>query len=842
MIRILQPVNMFSNRFHRLLPLLILGLVPVLGLLPIHAADDEDGLPHNLGRELHALVQWHRTQSATADAATRQRALKTQLGNNHNRARVQTDAAGAVVVNVHLDGSVPAGDVKKNLAALGLTITSEHTALRADGRDGTLTAHLPLEHAAEAARTPGVFSVLVARRAHLRVGKVTSQGVAALHADTVQSIYSGTGITVGVLSDSYNQATAESTDPSGNADPAYTPATKAADDIADGDLPSAGVTVLQDASGDDLQYATDEGRAMLQIIHDVAPGASLAFCTSGDSQDEFAANIRSLRTKALCDVIVDDVTFFDEPFFSDGPIAQAVDDVVTSSSLAGNKAIYYSAAGNEGDLSYAADFIDVSDANGRADPGPVKLDQVPKQLTAGGFHNFKKAALGRGTKIIQKIKVSGADATLNFQWDDPFMSGSATADYNILVFDSAGNYHSGADMNDPIASGIEDNFASGEPSELAYLPVNNDGSDATYFVVISRTAEGAGTAKHLRYIVEDGDTVEGDYLRTAQPTIYGHPAAANADGVAAYDVHDLSTPEGYESFGPVTIYFDAKGNRLATPAVRVEPTIATVDGVDTSFFPEGPLTGDEGEDTDNDGFPNFYGTSAAAPHAAGVAALLLQAAGGKNSMTAAAMRTLLESTAASHDLDAATSIASFTSADGLFTVSAVAKGDASNNSAFDSKFFTLTFTGPAGSSLHKAIIDIGAEKEDFDTNATTGFPFTIGLNTGVVTTGLVNRLSTDANGVGNSRLLIKLPRGNFPSGGTLAFGIDRDDITATPPSGGNDADLLGGATITAKFILADGTGDKAVGQLTNKIGAGYSPDVGYGLINAQAALNKLLGK
>ena len=542
-------------------------------------------------------------------------------------------------------------------------------------------------------------------------------------------------------------------------------------------------------------------------------------------------------------MIVDDVIFYDEPFFSDGPVAQAVDDVVTSSTLAGKPVIYYSAAGNEGDLSYAADFIDVSDADGRADPGPIKIDQVPEKLTAGGFHNFKRADLGRGKKIVQKITVSGADATLNFQWDDPFMSGGITTDYNLLVFDAAGNYQpdsDAAEMNDLPTSGTEDNFSTGEPSELANLPLNQDGSDTTYYVVISRTAGGTGEAKHLRYIVEDGDTVEGDYLRTAQPTIYGHPAAANADGVAAYDVHDLSTPEGYESFGPVTIYFDAAGNRLATPAVREQPTIATVDGVDTSFFPEGPLDGDEGEDTDGDGFPNFYGTSAAAPHAAGVAALLLQAAGGKNSMTAAAMRTLLESTAAAHDLDAATSIASFTSADGLFTVSAIAKGDASNNSAFDSKFFTLTFTGPAGSNLHKAIIDIGAEGEDFDMSVDNGYPFTIGLNTGVVTTGLVNRLSTGSDNVGNSRLLIKVPRGNFPSGGTLAFGIDRDNASAG--NGGNDADLLGGATITAKFILADGTGDKAVGQLANKIGTGYSPDVGYGLINAQAALNKLLGK
>ena len=811
--------------FRHLSPLLILGLFSAVCVLPARAQDD--GLPTNLGRDLHPLIQWRATQDAAQDAKTRQRALTARLESNHRR--IQTDGNGNVIVNVRLDGTVPAAEVKKNLAALGLTITSEYAAHHTDGRDGVMAAHLPLDKAAAVAKTPGVLSVVVARRPHVRVGRVTSQGVASLHADAVQALgYTGAGITVGVLSDSFDEATADSA--------GYAPVTRAAEDIADGDLPSAGVTVLQDDPDPDDDEVTDEGRAMLQIIHDVAPGAALAFSFDGGAQTDFADNVRALRTNsaAPCNVIVDDVTYFDEPFFSDGPAAQAVDEVVTSSSLAGNPVIYYSAAGNDGDLSYAADFVPVTDAAGRANPQGVQLDQVPDSLTAGGFHNFKKAGIGRGTKIVQAVTVSDDDATLNFQWDDPF--GNPTTDYNLLVFDSNGNY-----LKD--LSGIDNNFKTGEPSELVSLPLNKDGSATTYKLVISKTAGGASTATHLRYIVEQSDaTVVGSYLQTARPTIYGHTASANADGVAAYDVHDLSTPESYESFGPVTIYFDDAGNRLATPAVRLQPTIATVDGVDTSFFPEGPLEANDGSgtDTDGDGFPNFYGTSAAAPHAAGVAALLLQAAGGKTSLNAAAMRSLLESTASSHDLDAATSIASFASADGLFNVTLTAKGDASNNSAFDAKFFTLTFTGPAGSSLHKAIIDISPAGEDFDESLDNGYPFTIGEATGVNTAGLVNHLSPGGDGTENGELFIKLPVGSFLSGGTLAFGVDRDNAIAG--NGGNDADILAGSKVTTKFTLADGTTDKAVGTLANKTGTGYSPDVGYGLINAQAALAKLLGQ
>ena len=809
----------FTVARRRLLPLLMLGLIPLLGLLPAYAQDDN--LPANLGRELHGLVQWRATQPATQSAAERQRALVTQL--DRNRQRIQTNGNGDVVVNVRLDGTVPAADVKKNLAALGLKITSEFAARRADRRDGVLTAHLPLDQAAAAAKTPGVLSVVVARRAHVRAGTVTSQGVAVLHADSVQgSGYTGAGLTVGIISDSYDQATEQS---------AGAPVTTtAAQDIASGDLPSAGVTVLQEDPDPVDDEVADEGRAMLQIVHDVAPGAALAFCYPGQSQTDLADNIRSLRTSAntLCDVIVDDIIFYDEPFFSDGPAAQAVDEVVTSTSLAGVPVIYYSAAGNEGDLSYSGTFTLLSDADGRAAPEGVNLNQVPDSLTAGGFHNFKAAEVGHSRKFVQKVTVSGADASINFQWDDPY--GNPTTDYNLLVFDSAGNYRK--DL-----SGIDNNFNTGEPAEYVSLPLNEDGSDTVYNLVISKTNGGSGTATHLRYIIEDGDTVTGKYLHTAQPTIYGHPAAANADGVAAYDVHTPTIPESYESFGPVTIYFDGAGNRLATPEVRYQPTIATVDGVDTTFFPEG-----DGQDTDGDGYPNFYGTSAAGPHAAGVAALLLQAAGGRGSLSAAQMRSLLQSTAASHDLDPATSTAAFTSADGLFSVSLTAMGDASNNSAFDSQFFTLTFTGPAGSSLHKAIINIGTEDEDFDPTFDNGYPFTVGRAAGVDTTGLVEGLQTGDDGVADARLQLKFPEGNFPSGGILQFGIDRDDASLSPPSGGNDADLLAGATVTAKFYLSDGTTDAARGTLVNKLGTGYSPDVGYGLINAQAALAKLKGK
>lgn len=147
----------------------------------------------------------------------------------------------------------------------------------------------------------------------------------------------GTGITIGVITDSF--ATAQTFDTSGNLDTYAT-------NIANGYLPS-GVNVLKDYSE---LGATDEGRAILQLIHAVAPKANLAFHTGVGGVDVFSQGIQALAA-AGADIIVDDVgynppntpdvplDFLDlEP--PDGPINQAINTVV-------NQGVsYFSAAGN----------------------------------------------------------------------------------------------------------------------------------------------------------------------------------------------------------------------------------------------------------------------------------------------------------------------------------------------------------------------------------------------------------------------------------------------------------------------------------------------------------------
>ncbi|MBV9127361.1 MAG: S8 family serine peptidase [Verrucomicrobia bacterium] len=795
----------------------------------LHAQTNDDAVaPPNLGHGLRQLARWRATETATLPPAQRDEAVRNHLLATHRRAQV--DAAGRVVVNVYLNGTVPATEVSRQMTALGAQVFAHHPDRAGTGAPhGVLSAYLPSGQAAEAARAAGVQSVALAQRPWRRVGAATSQGVGVIRSDVVNGRgFTGRGITVGVISDSFDL-----TSPHASAD------------VAADDLPGAGnpagrttpVFVLTEGDPNDSTNV-DEGRGMLQIVHDVAPDAALAFATAGPTQAVFADAITRLRTdpNAHCDVIVDDIGFPDEPFFSDSIVARAADDTVTRTDLPGRQVIFYSAAGNDAGLGYEADFSPLDDNGVRNGIGiarnNLRLNQVPDELTAGGFHNF--AAYGFQPTIVQNVTVSGNDAFVDFQWNDPFDASRMTSDFNILVFDANGNYL-------PDLSGTDNSFATGQALNFANLPLSQNGKDTVYQIVLTRRAGGSGDAEHFRYIVETDGSVTGTYLQTNVPTLFGHTGARNVDAVAAYAYYDLTAPESFTSIGPVTIYFDAAGNRLGTPEVRAQPTIAAPDGVDTSFFPAGALSD---TDTDNDGFPNFFGTSAAAPHAAGVAALLLQAGGGSGSLSAARVRGLLQTSAPTHDLDPAFSEATLGDRDGNILVTA--SGDDSNQSAFSNAFFTISYNGNAGTVLKTLTIDLNPAGLKFDPSLSTGQPFTVGSVTGGASPGVSAQLKGIVTGRGRSAVTIPtqllLTFSNFPSGGTLSFGIDRD--LKSTSSGGNSADALAGATVSATTSSTQrGARPNAAngGVFRNNIGTGYTPVDGFGLINAEAALNLLLG-
>src|SRR3954471_9151741 len=223
------------------------------------------------------------------------------------------DKQGRVLVDVYAADGSALSTVRQRSEANGLKVVEQ------SAEHKILEGYVAVSNVKQLAATRGVSSVSQALKPFTRVGKATSQGVTAERVDRVPPGIDGRGITVGALSDSFDTATETIA-----GDPLKI---HAADDIKTGDLPREGVTVIQDDPG---PGTTNEGRAMLQIVHDVAPNAKECFATADGGDLNFANNIRALADRkgpCAADVVVDDVGYFAEPFFSRGPIGDAVDQV-----------------------------------------------------------------------------------------------------------------------------------------------------------------------------------------------------------------------------------------------------------------------------------------------------------------------------------------------------------------------------------------------------------------------------------------------------------------------------------------------------------------------------------
>jgi subtilisin family serine protease len=437
---------------------------------------------------------------------------------------------------------------------------------------------------------------------------VVSQGDRSLRADLArrESGVNGKGIRVGVLSDSYDCAP-------GAFEPGA-PFTRAAQDIANDDLPRD-VIVLKDLADAPSSDCTDEGRAMMQLVHDVAPGSPQAFYTAFESQEDFAAGIRALAA-AGSKVIVDDIIYFAEPMFEDGIIAQAADDVYADG------VAYFSSAGNDARSSYESRF---------------KLSH--EEGISGRRHDF---ASGRAVDGLQTATASAFSATLlSAQWDQPSLSANgrrgAQSDVDVWFYDMNG---------DPIEICTDDpeqvvcqipGFDANVGGDAVETPIMVNFSEEDMQVQIGIELFEGPSPNYIKYVWFDLDagvfTV--DEYDTASGTVYGHANAAGAEAVGAaawYQTEEWGSPlrpkcipaclNSFSSAGGTPVLFGANGRRLNTPQVRLKPGVTGPDGGNTSFaffdldF-EVPGT------SEPDGFPNFFGTSAAAPHVAAVAALIL---------------------------------------------------------------------------------------------------------------------------------------------------------------------------------------------------------------------------
>jgi hypothetical protein len=438
-----------------------------------------------------------------------------------------------------------------------------------------------------------------------------------------------------------------------------------------------------------------------------------------------------------------------------------------------------------------------------------------------------------------------------------------TSDFNVLFFR--------VDNGAFLGAVAENNLATNRPIELPGTLSFPTGITQVQ-MVIARANVPVTTLQEsrLRYQILDNTQASFpvEYFSYSTPVTYGHNSAAGANGVAAYGPFTPNIPEDFTSTGPVRIVWDRNGNRIpASQQIRLKPDIAAMDGGNTTFF-----TSDSSRDLDT--FFNFFGTSAAAPNAAAIAALVLQSKGGPGSVTPAQMKALLQRSAFPHDLDPYSARGTATATNGG-KVTVTVNGDNSISSQGDPNAITVSYVGP--SSVASIVFDASTGNPGggnvvvpstpglvFDSRPnngnliTGGQPFvvgpaSVGLTAADVSATLSDPAPTPSVAGQFFRLTLTMAPNAFTGGKALRFGIDRDEFRSafTPPTGdsrnGSSADLTGSSVRIPSGVVIPGgmgfTGTLADGStfrgvLSNRIGAGWTFLDGFGFINAESAVNQ----
>ncbi len=397
------------------------------------------------------------------------------------------------------------------------------------------------------------------------------QGVKAHGADIVHGWgIDGTGVIVGVISGGAESLQAEQ-----NA----------------GRL-QAGISLLDNNPG-----AGDEGTAMLEIVHSLAPGALLVFAAAPDTEAGMAAIISRLQDEG-CNIIVDDVNYPNEPAFQDGIIAQSVN----AFSAAGG--LYLSSAANGGN--FDSNRLDGFPAP--AGPRPTLGVWEGDYVNSGILHSF-------GTSVVNALTYKEASSPgIALQWSDPWAS--SCNDYDLFILDPVTYAVQAASTN------IQGCLSGDDPME--FIPDNPVVTTGSLIAIVNQLP-GTSTPRYLRV-----DTFGGSLQYGSAGSVFGHNATASAYTVAAVDVTMASGPDGrfrdnlrpepFSSDGPRRMFYDQRGAPhtpgcflAACKGGQVLPKVdfAAADNVETGVM--------------LDGQTNFRGTSAAAAHAAGIAALIKSA-------------------------------------------------------------------------------------------------------------------------------------------------------------------------------------------------------------------------
>lgn len=429
----------------------------------------------------------------------------------------------------------------------------------------------------------------------------------------------GSGVTVGIMSDSFARTSWP---------------TSWQDDIASGALPGpgnpCGRTQAVQIISDRLSGGSDEGRAMAQLVHGIAPGARLIFADPGTSDpaqgstgDIAAAENIVALAEAGADIIVDDITWPQEAYFQKSFMSAAIEYVKAHYGVA-----YLTSAGNANGVgslgaSSGAPVSSWQTAQYRpmacpswvdAGPGADCLDFDPglPQTAYDTLTIDPGLSWGTSMRALASIgePVFGVTTKyeLHFYRDNP---GDAVP-YQLASIPSFGAIYPGLSGSVAVAPGdrvrmvmVRTDHDPAQPDPAVYLGFVRGGDIIAERAFMGDRAAEPGTADRV------GETV------------FGHGGDGSAVSVAAADWENPTELRDYSSLGPSTQLFaplvlpvmDAvPADRLPAPQIVDAPHVVAVDGTQTTFF---------GDDEGSGSVPEyrFFGTSAAAPNAAAVLAL-----------------------------------------------------------------------------------------------------------------------------------------------------------------------------------------------------------------------------
>jgi subtilisin family serine protease len=180
--------------------------------------------------------------------------------------------------------------------------------------------------------------------------------------------------------------------------------------------------------------------------------------------------------------------------------------------------------------------------------------------------------------------------------------------------------------------GFNRNNIGGDPVEVMPFTVTSN-SEGNIMVIKN---EGPDANIIFKYIIFRGEAVINEY-NSGTSTIVGQ---ANAEGAMTVGAVLYSNTPAYGVNPPTIASFSSIGGTPVNGVVRNKPDFTGPNGVNTTVYLGGV-------NIDGDLFPNFFGTSAAAPHIAGVAALIMEARQRfySEQLSPQQVRTLLQTTA-----------------------------------------------------------------------------------------------------------------------------------------------------------------------------------------------------